>query len=147
MEGIKAHPYWTIITFSVIEGRLTAIAVGAFVAQGYVNPIVAYSIFVTMGVLGDMFYYFVGRVGNRVCSFFIRKSWRDRIGQFKGEWNKNLPRAIVASKVLVGSKPVIIVAGMTKMSLPKFMRIIVVWTLVIYLVCMLLGYFFGHLIL
>ena len=148
LEGIKAHPYLTIITASVIKGQPVAVVAGALVAQGYVNPITAYCIFVVMDFLGDTLYYFFGRAGHLGGKFFMRKSWQKKLGRLHEGWGKNLPKALWIGKIsIVGSKPVIFAAGAAKMPLLKFWGITLPCTLVLFILCMAIGYFFGQWIL
>ncbi len=143
LEGIQAHPYATTVAASVVNGKATAIVVGAFVAQGYVNPIVAYAIFVVMDILGDTLYYFLGRLGYLGGKIIIKDSWRQKLNQPNEKFAKHFLWALFIGKVsLVGSKPTILAAGITRMSLVKFYGVIVPCTLVLYLLCMGLGYFF-----
>src|SRR3989344_2844803 len=127
LEGVKAHPYATVIAASVVNGRVTAMFVGAFVAQGYINPIIPYIIFVVMDVLGDMLYYSLGRIGNIGGKIIIRKNWQKRLSQFNDKKLKNnFPKALLLAKVsAIGSKPVIVAAGMGKMPLAKFLGVTV----------------------
>ncbi|MEK7539331.1 MAG: VTT domain-containing protein [Patescibacteria group bacterium] len=147
LEGIKAHPYTTIVAASVVNARITAVFVGAFVAQGYINPFIAYIIFIVMGISGDMLYYFFGRIGHLGGVLLIKNSWQNKLSQLDDKWRKNFPKAILIGKTTAGSKPVIFVAGVAKMPLLKFLSIIVPCTLVLYLLYMSIGYFFGQWIL
>lgn len=72
LEGIQAHPYATLFAVSVVETRITAVCVGAFAAQGYINPVIAYGIFIFMNLLGDTLYYTFGRTGQVASRFLIK---------------------------------------------------------------------------
>lgn len=149
LEGMQAHPYATIILASVIEGKITAVIAGAFVTRGQVDPMVAYSIFVTMDVLGDTLYYLFGRIGHLLGTYFMDKiGWQAKSDRLHGGLMRNLPRTIWLAKItMVGSKPVIVTAGIAKMSFVKFYGVTIPCTLLSYLVCMGLGYFFCQLVL
>ncbi len=138
----------TIIMASVINGRATALVVGALVGQGFLNPIVAYFIFVTMDILGDILYYSFGRIGQLSGTFLVKKSWREKLDQLNGGLKKNLSKALFFGKIsMVGSKPIIVAAGIAKMPLVKFLGINVSCTLVLFVVYMLIGYLFSQWIL
>lgn len=146
-EGIEAHPYLTIIAVSVVEARVTSVFAGMFVAQGYVNPIIAYVIFIVMCFLGDTLYYFLGRTGHAGARFLHRKKWH-RLAWVREKMNGSLPWALVIGKVSgIASKPAIVAAGIGKMPFAQFCRITTPCTLVMFLVYMTLGYFFGQIIL
>ncbi|MEK7127965.1 MAG: VTT domain-containing protein [Patescibacteria group bacterium] len=138
----------TIILASLVNGRATALVVGAFIGQGYLNPFAAYWIFVAMDFMGDTLYYCLGRIGQLGGKFLIRESWQEKISQFNGGLKKNLPKALLFGKItMVGSKPIIVAAGMTKMPLFKFWSVNMPCTLVLFFLYMAAGYLFSQWIL
>ncbi len=143
LEGIKAHPYATLIAASVVQGRITALLIGAFVAQGGdINLIIAYSIFVVMDILGDTLYYFFGRIGHIGGTLLIRKSWQRKLNWLNLKFQGNLIKIIFFVKATgICSKPGMVLAGTTKMPLQKFWGITVPCTLVLFLLYMVVGFF------
>ena len=122
--------------------------IGALTVQGYINPVIAYVIFVTMDVLGDALYYCFGRVGFLGGKFLIKESWRKTLSRLNGELEKNIVKALFIGKILaIGSKPIIVAAGIAKMPLRKFLSITVPCTLVLFLLYMSAGHFLGEWIL
>ena len=121
LEGMKAHPYTAMIAASVVQGRITALFVGAFLAQG-------------------------GRVGGMLLT---RKSWREKLSQLnKGRLEQNFSYAIFISKVtMVGSKPVIVAMGVGKVPFLRFLKVATLCALVSLLMYMIVGYFLGQWIL
>jgi len=143
LDGISDHPYATIILASVITGRTTAVVVGALVAEGFINPLLAYIIFVIMDILGDTIYYFFGRIGRLGGKFFIKRiGLEEKLEKLNGGLKESLTKAIFIGKIISFSKPVIITAGIAEMPLFKFYRITVPCTLVLYILYMSAGYFF-----
>ncbi|KKR61379.1 MAG: hypothetical protein UV43_C0038G0009 [Parcubacteria group bacterium GW2011_GWF2_42_7] len=150
LEGMKAHPYTAMIAASVVQGRITALFVGAFLAQGgNVSPIFAYGIFCVMDVLGDILYYELGRMGRVGGMLLTRKSWREKLSQLnKGRLEQNFSYAIFISKVtMVGSKPVIVAMGVGKVPFLRFLKVATLCALVSLLMYMIVGYFLGQWIL
>ncbi len=148
LEGVKEHPYWTILAISVLEGRYTSIAVGALMAKGYdINPVVAYVIFTGMCIAGDMVFYYAGRTGHSILKFLIKKSWWDKINRFSdGKMMGTLLFLLITGKIAGGSKPFIIASGMAKMKLATFCWATVPYSIGSYIVTIAIGYFFGQFI-
>ena len=145
LDGIKVHPYVTIITATVVSGRITAVVVGAFVAKGYINPFIAYCIFVTMDILGDTLYHLFGRMGHLGGTFLIRKSWQKKLSRLNQRFGNNFTKMLFFVKVTgIGSKPTIVGTGIVKMPLPKFYSITAPCTLALFVLYMAVGYFFGQ---
>ena len=70
---------------------------------------------------------------------------RKKLAQLNGNLEKNLMKALFVGKItIVGSKPMIVTAGMAKMPLLKFYCVTVPCTLVLFLLCMGIGYFLGN---
>lgn len=150
LDGMKDHPYMTIISAAIWQGRVTAIFAGAFIAQGYVNPVMTYIIFVVMDISGDFLYYRAGRVGGHLARLFIKKSWskKKKSGRVGQALERGLPLGLFIAKVTgVLSKPVIVAVGAAKMPLPKFWGITVPCTLISFVIYLAIGYLFGQSIL
>ena len=142
VEGITAHPYITIILCAVVQGRLTAFAVGPFIALGYVNPCIAYLILVVMDFLGDTLYFMIGRLSQWTGRFLINKRWREKLSRFQGKTDHVLLRLLLLGKVTgVASKPAIVSAGIARIPLHKFYLVTVPCSLLMLALYMAVGYF------
>lgn len=143
LEAIKAHPYATIVTVSILEGKLTSVMAAAFAAKGHLNIFIAYAIFCIMTIVGNIVFYYLGYSGRKTGKI-LRKSWIESLSVFHGKLERRLPFALVTvSFIGKGAKPVIFLAGVSKMPFPKFLTIICVCTPISYGVYMSIGYFFA----
>lgn len=139
LELVKEHPYVAVVTAAVAEGRITAIMVGGFSSQGYLNPFIAYAIFSVMSILGDTIFYLLGRFGNSQIS---KTRWQPKMDKVNGRLTKGLKTAIWIGKFSgIGSKPIILAAGIAKMPLLKFYGVIISCTLVMFAIYVGIGYF------
>lgn len=157
LESVREHPYTTIVTVAFFEGRISSVVAAAFAAQGYLNPVAAYVIFVAMTILGDGVFYCLGCFGASIGRWIICQQWpqscrglQDRISSKLCSYENmkmegGLIKILVLGKMFgIVSKPAILVAGSVRMPFYRFASIIIVCTLVFYMVAMSFGYFFSH---
>lgn len=144
IDGVRTHPYITIVLASVVNGRVTAVVAGAAAAQGILNPFLAYGIFVAMDILGDTLYYCFGRVGHLMGNCFMRKiGWHDKFDKINPGFVASLPKAILIAKMtMIASKPVVITAGIAKLPFHKFYGVVTPCTLVLCVLYIVVGYLF-----
>ncbi len=151
LDGILAHPYLTIITVSVVQGRIPAFIAGMFAAAGLLNPVIAYAIFCIMDILGDTLWYLISRFvhhlihcfGHRFGKYIIKKiGWQEKVNEISSDLIKYLPRALFIGKITFAGKPMIITAGIAKMPFLKFYGVVVPCTLIQFLLFIGLGYLF-----
>ena len=146
VNGIRSHPYITIWIVSTVEGRVSSFLTGMLAAEGYLNPLGAYAIFVPMCIAGDVLFYFLGRTGGIAGTCLSRKSWWPKFRPSNAERiRQSLPRALIVAKITgIASKPTILLAGMVHMPLAHFCRITIPCTLILYFVYISVGYFLGR---
>jgi len=144
LEAIKAHPYFSIALLSIFEGKATAFFAAYFAARGHLNPWVAYAIFCAMTVSGDAIWYLFGLLGSRTGKKVLKKTWLERLDFFAGKIEKRMVFALsLVSLVGKGAKPVILLAGASRMPFRKFMLIVTLFTPISYAIWMGIGYWYG----
>lgn len=145
LEGIKTHPYTAVVVASAVNVRMTALLVGAVVAQSHdINPLIAYAIFVVMDVSGDVLCYILGYTGRRTVEIAREKNWGGNGTTPKSSF---LVLLFSAKMLLVANKPIVVAAGAVKMPLPRFIRVSTLCALLSIALYMAAGYFFWRIIL
>ena len=123
---LLTHAYAAIIPLSLIEGPIVALAAGAGVATGKVNPAYAALIIAFGAFFQDTVYYWIGRWTEskpKVRAFAKRtRLLRDTVQPLKEAWRTHMFMTLVSSKFAYGLYgPILVTAGMASAPFGPFL--------------------------
>jgi len=145
---LLTYKYWVLFPLSVIEGPIMTIIAGFLVSTNVFNPVWAYIIVFFGDFFGDIFFYVIGRWGNKLFSSKIGLklgATPEKIALAKERFIKHRIKTIVLSKTLNGIGVAgLIAAGTLKIPFGKYLQICIITTLVKSGILLIVGIFFGH---
>jgi membrane-associated protein len=144
---LLAYRYLVLFPIAVIEGPIITIIAGSLAANNQLNFIAAYLIIVSGDLVGDSFYYLLGRY-SRTKTLHI---WGHRIGlaeehaqKVDQHFEKHAGKTLFFGKLAFSLEvPVIISAGLARYPYVTFIKYMVAGALPKTFGLMLVGYFFG----
>jgi membrane protein DedA with SNARE-associated domain len=149
MQAIIEYRYWILIPLSLIEGPIVAFFAGTLASLGYFNIFLLAAFFLVRDIAVDLFCYYVGFAGARTR--WITKVLRKlgvtdaHLKEARALWNNNPGKTLFISKLSYGvAAGFIVVAGLIKMDVMKFIAYGLAITVMHYGTLLVLGYFFGN---
>ncbi len=142
------YRYWILFPAAAIEGPVVAIIAGFFVSLGYLQPLPSYIILLFGDIIPDTFYYWLGHLSHQV-NFLKRHGHRvgiteNRLKTIEHLWQRHTFKSALLSKWAYGmSTPLLMSAGLARLSLKKFLLSVVSITIIQYGLLMIGGYYFG----
>lgn len=141
--GLTGYKYLILFLAVVIEGPIATVAAGFLVAQGYINFFIIYPFVVVADLVGDSFYYSIGRWGKKL-GFKIFRIKDEKFKELEKRFNKNSGKAMLIGKIAHGiGGAFIFVAGVARMPYGKFLFYNAIASTPKSLMLLLIGYFFG----
>ncbi len=142
---LASYQYLIIFLAIIIEGPLATVATGFLVAQNTsISIYLIYPLVVIADLIGDSFYYALGRWGRRINSTFLKINHK-KFKEAKHYFKKNNKKAIIIGKLTHGLGGIIIfIAGATHMPFKSFLLLNAIMTIPKSLILLLIGYFFGE---
>jgi membrane protein DedA with SNARE-associated domain len=147
-EFIINYGYLIIIPIAIIEGPIITVISAFLVSQGYFNPFIMYFVLILGDIIGDVLYYVLGRFGKK--SFLIKWGHKfgvtnERILKIQDHFHVHSGKTLLFGKWFhsVGSV-ILISAGISGMSIWKFIFYNLIGSLPKTLVLFLIGYYLGH---
>ncbi len=142
------YRYVALFPLAVIEGLLVALAVGFMVRLGYFSFIPAYGVMILGDFIPDSLYYLIGRYGNRTETIEKHlqkiKMLSRNVEFLRRMWETYPTKTMFFSKLAYGiSTPLLISAGIVRMSYRKFVSRAFFITLLQYGIAMTIGYYLG----
>ena len=132
-----------IVVTPFLPGDSLIFVAGAFSAQGYLNPFLLFFVLAIAAILGDSFNYWIGKFfGEQVSNLkFVKKEYLQRTEKF---YELHGGKTIILARFI----PIIrtfapFVAGIGKMSYPRFLSFNVVGGIIWTALFTFGGYFFG----
>lgn len=146
-----AHSFWQyllLLPVAMVSGQMFAFVAGALVRYGYLSAPAMYAIFVLGDFIPDSLYYLIGRspaVARTLHRWGLRAGITDlEFDAIRTLWQRHTLATMLAAKysmALVG--PILISAGLSKISVRRFYGAAIPITLVQYAAFMSLGYYFA----
>jgi len=143
---LTEYKYLILFPIAVLEGPFTAILVGFLASVNIFNIFLAYVVLVFGDMVGDSFYYALGRLGGH---FIMKHGMRIGISPEKLENAKNYfsnyhDRALIISKLAYGvGISGLVVAGILKISYKKFIKTCTYIALIQSAFLLFIGFLFG----
>ncbi|MEO8243620.1 MAG: VTT domain-containing protein [bacterium] len=148
LQLIQAHGLWLLAPFAVLEGPIVTV-IGAYLARlGYMPIVGVYLVCILGDLIGDAFYYSLGRFGPRILS----ERWQNRLGMTNArKLTLTEHFADKGGRTLLFGKwthsaglPIMIASGMGRMNFTAYMAYNLLGTIPKTLLFVALGYFLGH---
>jgi membrane protein DedA with SNARE-associated domain len=149
IQAIIEYRYWILIPLSLIEGPIVAFFAGTLASLGYFNIFLLAAFFLVRDIAVDLFCYYVGFAGARkrwITKVLRRLGVTDaHLKEARALWNNNPGKTLFISKLSYGvAAGFIVVAGLIKMDVMKFIGYGLAITVMHYGTLLVLGYFFGN---
>jgi membrane protein DedA with SNARE-associated domain len=147
---IHDFQYFTVFIGSLLNGPAAMITTGFFVKMGYLSPVLSFFLLLLGDLVGDFAYYGLGYFG---FDRLIRRYGRlfhitsESMGKVQKMFKKHDGRILLLSKMTMGcglALPVLITAGIVKVSLVKYGLYNLVGGAIRTLLMMFFGYIFGN---
>ncbi len=148
LQLLQSHGLWLLAPFSILEGPIVTV-IGAYLARlGYMPVVGVYLVCIMGDLIGDAFYYGLGRFGPQILS----ERWQTRLGMtaarklsLGNHFAEKGGRTLLFGKwTHSAGLPIMIASGMGHMNFLSYMWYNFVGTVPKTLVFVILGYFLGH---
>ena len=141
------YRYLILFPIVVVEGPFITVLAGFLASLGSLDFMVAYAVIVSGDLVGDLLYYCIGRYGGRPWV----KRWGHYIGitesrleSLDNHFRRNPGKTLLMGKLAHGlGGPILIAAGLAKVSYREFIMYNVLGTLPKSLLLLSLGFYFG----
>jgi len=145
---LTAYRYWILFPLAFIEGPVISLIAGLFVAQGTLSPLPTYAILCLGDIIPDMLYFGIGRLSHsvRFLSYFVRRFGfsGERLIAVEHLWQRHTFKSVLIAKWAYGlSTPLLMTAGLARLSTKKFILHIIPIVLTQYAILLVVGYYFG----
>jgi len=146
---IIKYSYIVIFPTALIEGPVVALIAGFLVSLGYLKFTTAYMVIVVADVVGDVIYYYIGYYSNRKK---LLEKYSSRFPAIlrnfslvENLWKKHEKKTLLLSKLSYGlCIPFLISAGMSKVSLRRFILYVTFIDIFKFGAIVGAGYFLGY---
>ncbi|MDD4761963.1 MAG: VTT domain-containing protein [Candidatus Pacebacteria bacterium] len=144
---IIQYKYLIIFPLVVIEGPILTVICGFFITSGFLNFLPTFLLVIIGDIIGDSFYYGLGRWGEKYLDKFkkIFKINEKNLLQAKTYFNSHRKKALFFSKLLHGlGFTGLIAAGNLKIPYRQFFITCFFITLIQSSIFFIIGFFFGN---
>ena len=144
---LAKYKYLILFPIAVLEGPFAAIIAGFLSSSGIFNIFLVYLFIVTGDMVGDSFYYFLGRLSG---SSIVKHGHHigittDKLENAKDYFNNYHHRALVISKLAYGvGVSGLIAAGILKISYKRFIKTCLYIAVIQSAFLISIGFIFGH---
>lgn len=145
---LLTYRYWILFPLTFIEGPIISLIAGLFVANGTLSLLPTYIILCLGDIVPDTLYFGVGTLG-RSADFLSRYLHRfgfseKRLLSIERLWQQHTFKSVLFSKWAYGlSTPLLMTAGLAKIPVGTFLRIVIPVVLIQYAILLMIGYEFG----
>ncbi len=140
------YGYIILVPITIIEGPVATLIGGFLASLGYFNLVIVYIISFLGDIIGDLIYYAIGRWGTKRIISHGKFLWIkiEHAKKLEGHFEKHAGKTLLFGKWThsVGGA-ILLAAGMSKMSLKKFIVFNSIGSFPKVLVFLILGYYFG----
>lgn len=145
---ISQYRYVALFPLSIIEGPIVSVIAGFLISIGQLSFALALGILVSGEIIGDHFYYSLGRWsrGTRVEHLAQRLGLQtEGYGRLEEHFRLHTGKTLTAGKILSFPSVVLLVAaGVARVPYPKFLGFTVLLSIPRSFVLILLGFYFGR---
>lgn len=145
---ILTYGYISLIPLAILEGPIVTIIGGFFVSLHLLNPFLVYVIIIIGDIIGDTFYYLLGRFGRRHFLKWVGPKLgvnEESLEKVRGYFHTKGHKTIMLAKLIQGiGVSGLVVAGSAKVPYLKYISMCFVVTAIQAFAFLLIGIFFGH---
>lgn len=147
LQLLSQYGYLLLFPLAIVEGPIITVVAGLLVTAGVFNPVIVYLVVVAGDIVGDSFWYAVGRYGHGGFSRMMEKLFgvkKENIEKAKARMEKNRFKMTMLSKLIHGvGFAGLVAAGAVRVSYGMFVLACLVVTLGQVAVFLALGLLFG----
>ncbi|MGC9046771.1 MAG: DedA family protein [Minisyncoccia bacterium] len=150
---IIVYKYQILFPIALLEGPIISIISGLFIALGYLSLVPTFLILFSGDFISDNFYFLIGRyshkLNNNKFQFFKNKYKAQHLVHIiQNKYYQHPIQTIALGKIVYGlGSFFMIAAGVSHMHYLKFLRSIIIFNFLRSTVFLIMGYFFGRVIL
>lgn len=139
---LLAYRYWLLLPLACVEGPLVALLAGVLISTGHLAWIPTFGIMILGDFIPDTLFYWIGRLGHR--QKFIRKKLGQQLSTIEKLWHEHTFKSVFIAKWTAGIAPALLMtAGLSRISLWRFLSHALPVTAVTYGTLIVVGYNFG----
>lgn len=140
------YKYLVLFPLAIFEGPIITVIAGFFVTTGFFNPFFVYAIVAVGDIVGDSFYYMLGRGGGILFQkFFRRHIDSEKTQQARQYFINHHNKALILSKVIHGiGVSGLIAAGSLKIPYKRFFLVCTLISAAQSFVLLIIGILFGN---
>jgi membrane protein DedA with SNARE-associated domain len=137
---LLTYRYWLIFPLVFFEGPIMAVIIGFLISLGYFDILPAYIVMLLGDIIPDTMYYAFGRLGH---ARFAKTKLGKRLKAMDHLWKEHTFKSMLLAKWAYGlSTPLLASAGLSQLSLGKFLRSAIPITMAQYAILLAVGYEF-----
>lgn len=147
IEWLLAYRYLVLFPLIIVEGPIVSITAGFLSSIDVFNIFIVYPVVVSADLIGDIFYYSIGRWGRKNFLLKYGKFFRlkeENFEKIETHFRKHTRKTIIIGKISHAfGAPILIGAGVAKVRIYEIFWSNFVVTLPKYLILLTVGYYFG----
>ncbi len=151
LSFVGAYKYLLLTFVAIIEGPIVMMSAGLFVHSGQLSFLPSYIALMVGDLIGDMAWYGVGYYGgerfvHRFGTYF--SITEESVGKVQAIFKRHHEKILLLSKMTMGlgfALATLVVAGMSRISVSKYLAINALGQLFWSALLMGIGYYFGYL--
>ncbi len=148
LQLLSTYGYFILFPLAIVEGPIVTVIAGLLVTTGVFNPFIAYVVVIVGDIVGDSFWYGLGRFGGGHFTRLLERWFgitQEKIQAVKHKLEHHRFKMTAISKLSQGvGFAGMIAAGVVRMSYPLFVFACLLVTLAQCAAYLLLGIFFGN---
>ena len=148
LQLLSTYGYFILFPLAIVEGPIVTVIAGFLVTTGVFNPFIAYAVVVAGDIVGDSFWYGLGRFGGGHFTRALERWFgitQEKIQTVKHKLEHHRFKMTAIAKLSQGvGFAGMIAAGVVRIPYPLFVFACLLVTLCQCAVYLLLGMFFGH---
>ncbi len=148
IEWLMVYGYLILFPLIVVEGPIVSITAGFLSSINILNIFIVYPVVVMADLIGDIFYYSIGRWGGKRFLHKYGKFFRlnERIiDKLEAHFKKHTKKTIIIGKISHAfGAPILVSAGIARVRIYEIFWSNFVVTIPKYLILLSIGYYFGQ---
>jgi len=148
IEWLLAYKYLVLFPLIVLEGPVVSITAGFLSSINILNIFIVYPVVVLADLIGDIFYYSIGRWGGKRFLRRYGKCFRLKekvIERLESHFEKHTKKTIIFGKISHAfGAPILVSAGIARVRIYEIFWSNFIVTIPKYLILLSIGFYFGQ---
>lgn len=145
---LLAYRYLVLFPLIILEGPIVSMTAGFLSSINLLNIFIVYPVVVAADLIGDIFYYSIGRWGRKKFLHKYGKYLRlkeENIEKIEAHFSKHTKITIIIGKISHAfGAPILVAAGISRVPIYEIFWSNFIVTLPKYLILLTIGYYFGQ---